>query len=211
MPPRILIAVPALDFMPTICARGLLALCAYPLKDRLSGKPIARPNVGFQMGSLIMDARNVLAEEALKLDASHIFFLDSDILTPPDALQRLLSRRKPIIGASYVKRQAEGEELSGLIGRPEPQRDVGDVMDRLIRAEHHAIRLHADRNRRLQQALPAPTSTIPKAPRPNARCPRTATSACAPARPASPSTKTPPSPRNWPTLASRSFAPKEPQ
>lgn|SRR5574337_504431 len=47
-------------------------------------------------------ARNKLVEEAFRAKASHIFFLDSDMIVPRDALARLLSRRLPVVAGNYT-------------------------------------------------------------------------------------------------------------
>lgn len=49
-------------------------------------------------------ARNVGAREALRCGASHLFYLDSDVIPPKDAILRLLSRNQPIISGLYCRR-----------------------------------------------------------------------------------------------------------
>ncbi len=46
-------------------------------------------------------ARNDLVEQAIKLGASHVFFLDSDVKLPPDGLVRLFQWRLPIVCGVY--------------------------------------------------------------------------------------------------------------
>jgi len=64
-------------------------------------------------GSLIMHARNKLMDEAIACGATHIFFLDSDMVVPPDALDRLIAHHVPIVGADYVNR-VEPHPLNGM-------------------------------------------------------------------------------------------------
>ncbi len=55
--------------------------------------------------SIIEQSRFILAREALKLEATHLFFIDSDIAFPDDALDRLLVHDKDIVGATYIRRR----------------------------------------------------------------------------------------------------------
>lgn len=52
----------------------------------------------------IFQARTALAEEALRLEATHLLWLDCDIVPPTDALKRLFSQDKAIIGCNYLER-----------------------------------------------------------------------------------------------------------
>lgn len=69
----------------------------------------------------IVSSRTWLVREAIKKGATHILFVDSDMLFPKDALTRLLSHDKDIIGGLYNKRQfpLEGTHQP-LIEKPEP-------------------------------------------------------------------------------------------
>lgn len=49
-------------------------------------------------------ARNVGAMKAIELGASHIFYLDSDVIPPRDAVLRLLAHNQPIISGMYCRR-----------------------------------------------------------------------------------------------------------
>ena len=62
----------------------------------------------------ITEARNRLVRQALAVKADYLFWLDSDIVAPPDALVRLLGHKKHIVGASYVQKA----EPFGLHGAP---------------------------------------------------------------------------------------------
>lgn len=66
---------------------------------------------------MISVSRNCHVREALSLEphATHVFFVDSDIKLPPDALQRLLSHNKAITGAFYNKRVAPYETTGHLV------------------------------------------------------------------------------------------------
>lgn len=53
----------------------------------------------------IASSRMWLTHEALKKEATHLLFVDSDMLFPSDALEQLLARGKDIIGVEYHKRK----------------------------------------------------------------------------------------------------------
>lgn len=46
--------------------------------------------VGFEVGSLVYNARNNLARQAIKSEADFVLWLDSDMVFAPDLLQRML-------------------------------------------------------------------------------------------------------------------------
>lgn len=48
--------------------------------------------------------RNVMIENALKDDATHVFFIDDDVLIPKDTLYRLLAHDKDIVSGLYLMR-----------------------------------------------------------------------------------------------------------
>lgn len=102
MTTRVLIAVPALDLCSTDFAMSLASLMGHTTRDSLR-REIA-PSLWCQKGSIIMDARNAAIEAALACDATHILFLDSDMVFPKDTLARLLAHGKDIVGATYAKR-----------------------------------------------------------------------------------------------------------
>lgn len=52
------------------------------------------------------DARNKIHDNFLEAEgATHLLMLDSDVLPPPDYIQRMLAHDKPIIGGWYKKKE----------------------------------------------------------------------------------------------------------
>lgn len=49
-------------------------------------------------------ARNLAARVCLDQGYAHLFFLDSDVLAPPDIIYRLLATGRDLVGALYFKR-----------------------------------------------------------------------------------------------------------
>ncbi len=66
-----------------------------------------RPTQLLTVDSTAVDvARNVLVENFLRSDCSHLFFLDSDMVFPPNILDLLLKHDKDIVSALYILRKA---------------------------------------------------------------------------------------------------------
>lgn len=65
------------------------------------------PNVrlAVTLGTYLPSQRTTLVRESLAAGASHIFFIDSDMRVPADALKSLLRHRLPIVAANYRHRQ----------------------------------------------------------------------------------------------------------
>lgn len=55
-------------------------------------------------GSLLLDNRHKLVAEAFKWDATHILWVDSDMMFPHDTIQAFLRHGKMVVGANYVRR-----------------------------------------------------------------------------------------------------------
>lgn len=93
--PLIAVAVPSGDMVHADFAMRLANFCINP------GARIFLINV---KSSLVMVARNQCVEAARLAKATHLLFLDSDILFPADTLTRLLAHNKDIVGGLYVQR-----------------------------------------------------------------------------------------------------------
>ena len=85
-------------------AFDLARLCAYDGVTRCSED--GNSLMIYQMpGTLIMDQRQRLAEQALKDGADAILWIDSDMRFPKDSLRILLSREVPIVGVNATTRR----------------------------------------------------------------------------------------------------------
>ncbi len=74
----------------------------------------ARSDLMVFQGALIDRARNHLAQQMLDhpMKATHLFFLDSDIVPEPDTLTRLLAHKRPIVSGVYRRRLFPHEPMA---------------------------------------------------------------------------------------------------
>ncbi len=85
---------------------GILHTETVPISWAFGLRNLIIPNGGI-IGTCGMPfdmARNSLVQQFLTTGASHLFFLDSDVIPPRDAILRLLSHRKPLISGLYCRR-----------------------------------------------------------------------------------------------------------
>lgn len=69
----------------------------------------------FQRGMPIDVARNMVCDKVIELKAKGVFFLDSDVIPPRDALVRLVDHGLPIVSGLYYKKQAGREgDIKGI-------------------------------------------------------------------------------------------------
>lgn len=80
MEKKILIAIPCMDMVSARFAQSLATL-----------KKVGQCTVSFIMGSLVYDSRNKLASYAVQMEADYILWLDSDMVFPPDILERMMA------------------------------------------------------------------------------------------------------------------------
>lgn len=95
---RILIAIPSMDSVPVGFCMSLATL-----------NKIDECVVSNVSGSLIYDARNKLATQAIKLEADYVMWFDSDMIFKPDTLERLmkdLDEGRDIVSGLYFRRAA---------------------------------------------------------------------------------------------------------
>jgi hypothetical protein len=67
-----------------------------------------------EKGCYLTQSRNKLVSGALKHDPEYLFWVDSDMVFPADALVRLLQHKKDIVGATYARRAPPYDMLGHL-------------------------------------------------------------------------------------------------
>ena len=76
---KVFIAVPSMDTLPALFCQSLALL-----------QRAGDTQIGFEVGSLVYNARNNLARQAIKAEADWVLWLDSDMVFAPDTLIRML-------------------------------------------------------------------------------------------------------------------------
>lgn len=113
---KIFIAVPSLDTVPALFCQSLALL-------QRAGDTM----IGFEVGSLVYNARNNLARQAIKTEADYVLWLDSDMVFSPDLLQRMMK----------VSKENDIDFLTGLCFRRKPPY-TPCLFDKLERLENGA-------------------------------------------------------------------------
>ena len=129
---KVFIAVPSMDTLPALFCQSLALL-------QRAGDTM----VGFEVGSLVYNARNNLARQAIKHEADWVLWLDSDMVFNPDFLQRMMKvctendidfltalcfRRKPPYTPCLFDRLdkvEKGASYTALLSVPEGRFQVG--------------------------------------------------------------------------------------
>lgn len=93
--PFVALGIPSGDMLHTDFAMALAMLCQSP------GAPIFLLNA---RSSLVPLGRNQCVAAAQIMKATHLLFLDTDMVFPADTLARLLAHDKDIVGATYSQR-----------------------------------------------------------------------------------------------------------
>ena len=91
---KILICIPAMDMVATGFSQSLAML-------QKGGNETA---IMFEVGSLIYEARNKLAKQAIAMGADYTMWFDSDMLFKPDTMIRLLAHDAPMVSGAYFRR-----------------------------------------------------------------------------------------------------------
>lgn len=76
----------------------------------------------------IADARDTSIDIAIQRGCDSVFFVDYDVLVPPDALTRLAARELPIVGGLYYSKSKPPEPIALVGGRPATGWERGDVI-----------------------------------------------------------------------------------
>lgn len=112
-PVKVAIGLPSGDLLHADFATAFVNLCIYSMTR---GVHIAIIN---QKSSVVEISRNQIVQEAEKIGADYILWLDSDMTFPAQTLQRLLSHQKDIVCVDAVRRREPiTQVLTGMDNKP---------------------------------------------------------------------------------------------
>lgn len=113
--PFVSICVPSMSTWWADTALSLIGLVQHETKR---GTPVHIANL---QCCVISHARNLLTLQSLSLEpkCTHILWVDSDIVVPANALERLLAHDKDVVGAFYTRRSPPHTTAGFLIGNPD--------------------------------------------------------------------------------------------
>ena len=129
---RVLLAMP--------CAHGLVKMGAM---KTLTEAALALAALGYGVGvsalagSDVVFARNHLAGGALRDNCTHLLFIDSDMMFPPNLVTRMIQADKDVIGLIYPRRKIDLAKIVE-IGRANPQLSEWEV---ICKAQEYVVRL----------------------------------------------------------------------
>lgn len=95
---NLVVCVPCRDTIHTLFSHNLIKLVQW---CSIANIPV---NVVMQTGSLIASQRQKLAEEALRQNASHILWLDSDMSFPVSIVETMMRHNLPVVACNYSTR-----------------------------------------------------------------------------------------------------------
>lgn len=112
---RLTIGIPTYELMHIHAVDSLLRLQAHMMTKNAFGFSIVT-------GCRISENRNTVVRHAQENNSTHILWLDSDMVVPPNIFDRLLAHNLPIVGCNYSRRHEKQAGKS--VGMP----IVGDVI-----------------------------------------------------------------------------------
>lgn len=65
--------------------------------------------------------RNYIAAQAVNNGCTHLFFVDDDMILPPDTLERLLAHNKDIVGGVYLTKYEQQEPVVEYLDEQRPK------------------------------------------------------------------------------------------
>jgi hypothetical protein len=113
--PRIAICVPTRDLCSAEFTHSLVKMVGR-FCTHFVGSGQAEIIELFDLGTLLPEMRNALARQAIEMDATHILWLDNDMIFPEDTLERLIKHGKPIVAAGYSQRKEPAKPVASKDG-----------------------------------------------------------------------------------------------
>lgn len=98
---KLLIAIPAMDYVHVEFVRSLLAL-----KDELAASSLVQKlEISIESGTLVYIARDKLARKAVREGFTHVLWIDSDMVFTPGIVEDLLFCGAPVVSGIAVSRR----------------------------------------------------------------------------------------------------------
>lgn len=121
--PTVLVGIPSLGDWKAefgMSVAGLIAQSAAPLRD---GRRIDALRLWNAKGSILPRGRTTLVQQACEMNASHILFLDSDMVFPPRVLHQLLQWDKSVVACNCPTKMLPSTSTARL--PPTPEKPTG--------------------------------------------------------------------------------------
>lgn len=96
--PKVVIGVPCSD-------RVMIPHTAHSIGGVIIGSEGLVVDFVLRLGCDIVSSRTGIVREAIKKGATHLLFVDSDMVFPKDTITRLLAHDKDIVGVKYNRRR----------------------------------------------------------------------------------------------------------
>jgi hypothetical protein len=80
----------------------------------------------WEAGHQIDTSRNLMVSKAMSLGAKSVFFLDSDVIPPQDALMKLIAVDMPVVSGAYFSRAHPYHMMAKVEGKPLDHNLVND-------------------------------------------------------------------------------------
>lgn len=122
--PTVLVGIPSLGDWKAefgMSVAGLIAQSAAPLRD---GRRIDALRLWNAKGSILPRSRTTLVQQAREMNASHILFLDSDMVFPPRTLHQLLQWDKSVVACNCPTKMLPSTSTARLPPTPEKRTGV---------------------------------------------------------------------------------------
>lgn len=109
----IVVCIPSTGQWQAPCAHSVSIMMAEFMVWRIPGLRRKRVSLLTKNGSMLSQLRHDLVKESLQSpDATHVLFIDSDMIVPKDLVQRLLMHDKDFVGVNCVTRNFPPEFIA---------------------------------------------------------------------------------------------------
>lgn len=109
---KLILGICALDQVATTHYASMLRLCMMSrFYDPRLRKAVDEISILVQQGNIIPDSRRAVVEKSIEMGATHLWFIDSDIVVHEEILLRLIGHHKDVVCATYNSRYNDHRQL----------------------------------------------------------------------------------------------------